>query len=293
MGLIDRLLALDEGEDREAHRDQEGAEDAADQCPLATRGGAPTLDDVTRLFGGRLLTMTGVTGQPGLRIAQVAAAQQETLVAVGVEPLASSGGKARVLVAPVQVGFQRLDELCDADVEVVSVAQEDPLSVGDAPGQGILVNLATDDRDDQLVQSRGLFELQTALRGGKRLGGEHKDQSPTGRNPAGHAVAPFRSGEDVFDIDPDVLVARRQSGTQPVDREAGVLSCVAEEGVVASGLFGSRPSLPVCLELAPGGHRPGAIPARSGGSQRGPIVTAHELPRQAAFLTSFTRPSES
>jgi hypothetical protein len=156
------------------------------------------------------------------------------------------------LIAPLEVGLQRLDELCEAGVEVVALAEEDPLRVGEARRQGILVDLVMNHGDDQLVDPHGLFELAAALLGGKRFGSEHEDQGPAGDNRATHPLAPLRARKDVLDVDPNALAARAQGLAQPIDRKRGVLARVAQKRVIAVRLGGARKRPSVFVRLPHG-----------------------------------------
>ncbi len=152
MGLRDRTPALDKREGGQAERDHQRADDPAGERALPTRRGAAALDDVRGLVGGGLLAMAALVRQPGLRVVQVGAAQQEAPVALGVEPFAAAGGQPSVLVAPLHVGLDRLHESPETPLEVVAIAQVDPLGVADDPGHRVLVHVAADDGTISLLR---------------------------------------------------------------------------------------------------------------------------------------------
>src|SRR2546429_246433 len=95
--------------------------------------------------------MPVLRGEPRFAATQLAAAKQIGSFAAAVEPSAGAAGKPRVFDAPIKVGLERIDELVNRG-RVVRLANRDALCLSHRRRERLLVEVAADGQDDQLVK---------------------------------------------------------------------------------------------------------------------------------------------
>jgi hypothetical protein len=136
VALVNGVRALHEGEDGQRDRDGETRAEGADEGVEPPAGGVAAEHDVLALLACRSLAVAGPVGQPQLRGAEVGSPEQVAAVAVVVEPFARSPSEACVLIAPLEIGLECLEQAAHAGVVVVPIAQEDPFRLAEGIGQG-------------------------------------------------------------------------------------------------------------------------------------------------------------
>ena len=161
---VDGALALNERQNGQDHGDgQTRGKRADDGVQPAGRRLAAARDELALLAGRRRLVPV-LAAQPGLGLTEVGAPEQVAAVALCVGPLADATGQPGVLVAPLQIGFERIHQAINPGRHLVLITQKHPFGLSDRRGQRALWRIPVDNRNDQLVQRHRILDLIEALR---------------------------------------------------------------------------------------------------------------------------------
>ena len=81
-----------------------------------------------------------------------------------------------MLIAPLKISLERLDQLLHPNGLVITLPQEHPLRLRHHPRNRPHGRVAVDDRDDPLVQRDRLLQLLETMLGGKRPRADDEDE---------------------------------------------------------------------------------------------------------------------
>ena len=158
-----------------------------------------------------------VLDQRCLSLSQVGPVKKVAPIAIGVEPLTRPGGEPGVLVTPLKVGLERLQQPDPTRQPDRRRAQEHPFRVGQRLRHDPLVNVPVNDWNDQFVERNRVLKFLAAGLGDNRIGTDDKDQGLAGLDSSFDARSPLGATDDV-DIHPhlvpvSVQLGRRRSTT--------------------------------------------------------------------------------
>jgi hypothetical protein len=102
-------------------------------------------------------------GQPTFRCVERPASQEIALVTIGPLPLERATQQARVLFDPIDISLERLHELLHGPDEVVVVARDDPVALGDPWRKRRRVDVPAEQRNDLLAHRQSVLEVAQAL----------------------------------------------------------------------------------------------------------------------------------
>ena len=280
MLAVDRLAARDERVGGERERDRECEPDCAEDDPLPAIGRPAARRDVLPLeVCGRLLVRPGVVEPSLLGLLEPAAAQQRALVPAAGNPVVGLDGQLVVLVAPPEIGVDRLDDLFDAPLDGVGLPELDPLDLRERVRYSLVRHLDAHDRDQRLAELDRHAELAQAVLGRERLRADHEDERARRPDAGVDALLPVGARLDVVEVEPDVLSPRLECRHQlALDELPGVAARVRDERVGPRGA-GFGPRRGQCLTLSSVRHCFGAATPR-GAARAGPAPDG-SAPRHA------------
>ena len=204
--LIDCPLALDHRDNREDQRNRETNGERADDGAQPLSGGVSTPRDVFRLLAGWSLRVPLMSRKPPLGGAQVFTADQIAAVAPRVEPFSRATGQSCVLVAPLEVDLEGLDQPSHCGHRVILGAHEHSIRVRQGCRQEFVGHIAMDERNDQLVEGDRLVELVATCLQLNRRRTDYKDQGFTSLNPSLYSLPPTGTAKNVS-VYPNLMIA--------------------------------------------------------------------------------------
>ncbi len=246
---VDRLAARDQRIGGERERDREREPDGAEDDSLpAVCGPAARRDEVPLEVRGRLLVRLGVVEPSLLGLLELAAAQQRALVPVACNPVVGLDRQLVVLVAPPEIGVDRLDHLFDARVDRVGLPELDPLDLRERVRHSLVRHVDAHDRNQRLAELDRHAELAPAVLGLERLRADHEDERARRPDAGVDALLPVGARLDVVEVEPDVLSPRLECRHQlALDELPGVAARVRDERIGPRGAgFGPRRGKPAC-----------------------------------------------
>jgi hypothetical protein len=126
-----------------------------------------------------------------------------------------------VRVEPVEVRFERLQEIIDGARLVVALAREDPVRLPDLGKEVLSRDVAAADRDQAFVEGdRGAQLLRADLRPRERRR-EHGHDRACALDSGLDLGVPVGALRNVLEVDPDVLAPLLEGGREPA-REVAV-----------------------------------------------------------------------
>ena len=229
--LADRILSLQDGHHRQPDRDGEGEEHRSQRESTPPRRGAAAGAQVRELQGGGRRLLPGLLVAPRLRLAEVAATQQEASVAGATVPLGCAQAEPGVSPCPVGVDAHRLQELCGPLVELRIPREVDPLRLPQLVADGSPVRVAPVERPQPLALLHRPVDLEPAVRRGERVRAQHDQERVGSVDPAVELVLVVgRPVRDVLPIDVDLLPGRGERSVEALD-ELAIAPRVADEGI--------------------------------------------------------------
>jgi hypothetical protein len=112
---------------------------------------------------------------------------------------------------PIRFSVECVDQHPKRGIEIVVVAEEDPLPCGERLRKRRSINLAADDRDDSLVHALGVSQLLAAH---LRCGGVRTDDEDEGQScidPTLEFLHPLCSRMKPSPVDPALMLPFRES----------------------------------------------------------------------------------
>ncbi len=175
-------------------------------------------------------------GQPRLRRPQVPATQQTA--AVTAIPLPCPHKKPGVLLDPVQVRVQGVDQVCHAGLEPGVLVKEDPIPLPDGLRNWLAVaGPAAQQGDDLLARLDRLCKFRPTRAGGQRVRGDHEDElcAPGDRCGNLRLVGSAERHHCVILV-PRWLSPRRSKSVVQTPREMKILSRIRYENLCHTAL---------------------------------------------------------
>ena len=169
--------------------------------------------------------------EPGLRLTQVAAAEEQASILAAALPVGGCEEEARVPLDPFDIGVEHREQLAESPVERLRVAEVDPLRPAHLGRDVVGVDVSEEQRPQALALRERALELARDVGRSDRVGAEHQDDAVRRVDLAVQVGLPVvRPLRDVAEVD----VARLTGFVQPVVQasdELDVLSRVRDEEV--------------------------------------------------------------